>query len=186
MLKKLEQKNDRKNEKKWCEKMSEGFSEESLRKIAEHKVNFRMSVQIHAACYVAVNLLLVAINLIFSPLVIWFFYPLLGWFAGLAIHIGSYSMYANGVYPMAKRGVYYHLIAYVTVNPLLIATNFFTSWLILWFLYPLCFWAAGFIIHAIIYNVYYRGEVTKDGEGKSRKEKAVEKEMGKIRDKMER
>lgn len=164
--------------------MSESFSEESLRKIAEQKINFRMSVQIHAACYVVVNILLVALNIIFSPSYLWFFYPLLGWLTGLTIHIGAYMMYANGVYPMAKRGVYFHLIAYLTVNLLLIVTDFLTGW-ILWFLYPLCFWAAGFVFHAIIYSVYFKGEVSKEGETKSRKERAIEKEMEKMKEKME-
>ena len=174
-----------KKKKNGVKKMSEGFSEESLRKIAERKVNFRMSVQIHAACYVPVNLLLIALNLIFSPTYLWLFYPLMGWFAGLAIHLDAYIMYANGVYPMAKRAVYFHLVAYLTVNPLLIVTDFLSGWF-LWFLYPLGFWAAGLVFHAIVYFIYFRGEVTKDGETKSRKEKAVEKEMQKMRDRMER
>ncbi|NHI92959.1 MAG: hypothetical protein EAX96_10695 [Candidatus Lokiarchaeota archaeon] len=165
--------------------MSENFSEESLRKIAEKKVNFRMSVQIHAACYVIVNILLVAINLIFSSNYFWFFFPLLGWFAGLAIHLAAYMMYANGVYPIAKRAVYFHLVAYLTVNPLLIVANYITSWAYLWFLYPLGFWAAGFVIHVIIYFVYFEGGITKEGESKSRRERAVEKEMEKIKEKME-
>jgi hypothetical protein len=41
---------------------------------------------IHLVVYVSVNAMLVAINLIFSPEAIWFFYPLLGWGIGITAH----------------------------------------------------------------------------------------------------
>ena len=40
----------------------------------------------HLAAYVAVNVFLLIVNLITSPEVLWFFFPLLGWGIGLAIH----------------------------------------------------------------------------------------------------
>lgn len=36
--------------------------------------------------YVAVNLVLLAVNLIYTPQVWWFFWPMLGWGAGLIVH----------------------------------------------------------------------------------------------------
>jgi hypothetical protein len=41
---------------------------------------------IHSTVYVLVNLLLIAINLLTSPSVLWFVWPLLGWGIGLAAH----------------------------------------------------------------------------------------------------
>lgn len=40
----------------------------------------------HAAIFVAVNLLLLAVNLVSSPDELWFYWPLLGWGIGLAVH----------------------------------------------------------------------------------------------------
>jgi hypothetical protein len=41
---------------------------------------------IHLVAYVLVNAMLIAINFIYSPDVIWFFYPLLGWGIGITVH----------------------------------------------------------------------------------------------------
>jgi hypothetical protein len=41
---------------------------------------------IHLVAYVLINAMLIAINFIYSPDVIWFFYPLLGWGIGIIIH----------------------------------------------------------------------------------------------------
>jgi 2TM domain len=46
----------------------------------------RMSFYIHAAVYVLVNILLLVINLVYIPEVLWFFYPLIGWGIGLTMH----------------------------------------------------------------------------------------------------
>jgi len=40
----------------------------------------------HLVVYVLVNVMLIAINLIYSPEVIWFFYPLIGWGIGISMH----------------------------------------------------------------------------------------------------
>ena len=48
----------------------------------EEKRDFR----IHLVAYVLVNAMLIAINFIYSPDVIWFFYPLLGWGIGITVH----------------------------------------------------------------------------------------------------
>lgn len=41
---------------------------------------------VHLFVYVAVNALLIAVNLIVTPNTLWFYWPLLGWGAGLALH----------------------------------------------------------------------------------------------------
>ena len=41
---------------------------------------------IHLIVYILVNIMLVAINLLYSPEVIWFFYPLIGWGIGISMH----------------------------------------------------------------------------------------------------
>ncbi len=41
---------------------------------------------IHLVVYVLVNAMLIAINFIYSPEAIWFFYPLIGWGIGITIH----------------------------------------------------------------------------------------------------
>lgn len=42
--------------------------------------------QVHFVVYIIINLMLAAINIVYSPKVIWFFYPLLGWGIGMSIH----------------------------------------------------------------------------------------------------
>ena len=41
---------------------------------------------VHLVVYVLVNAMLIAINFIYSPEAIWFFYPLIGWGIGISIH----------------------------------------------------------------------------------------------------
>ena len=55
---------------------------ELAQKRAEAKIGF----YIHAAIFIAVNLLLVAINLATDPKTIWFIWPLIGWGLGLLGH----------------------------------------------------------------------------------------------------
>lgn len=49
---------------------------------AEAKVGFK----IHLAVYLAVNAILIAVNLINSPDYLWFIWPLMGWGIGLFWH----------------------------------------------------------------------------------------------------
>ena len=41
---------------------------------------------VHLVVYVLVNAMLIAINFIYSPETIWFFYPLIGWGIGISMH----------------------------------------------------------------------------------------------------
>jgi hypothetical protein len=168
------------------------FSEKNLRKIAENKVNFRWSVKIHALIFVVVNILLFILNYIFSPTFPrpsdfwWALFPLFGWLAGLMMHFTAYILFSRGVYPMAKRGVIFNVVAYITVNLLLVIINYTTLSTISWAIFPALFWGIGIVLHVIIYLVYYRSSIKKTGEIKSRKERAVEKEMEKMKKRMEK
>lgn len=162
-----------------------GFSEESLKRIARRKVNYRMSVKIHTGCYVIVSALLFTINLLFTPMLWWFLFPVLGWTIGVAEHITAYLVYARGVYPMAKRGVLFHLVAFVFSVLFMAIINFMAYPTVLWFLIPTIFWGTGLAIHVISYFVFHRASVDDQGEIKSRREKSVEKEILKMKRRME-
>ena len=169
---------------------NDGFSEESLRRIAAQKVTFRYSIKIHLVVYILINALLIFINLITSNFKItfetsWFLFPLLGWLVGLALHILSYFLYAKGVFPFAKRGVIYNAITYIFVMILLIVSNLLTMPELFWFLWPCVFWGAAVIGHFIIYMIYFKARITDTGDIKSRRELAIEKEMEKMRRKMQ-
>ena len=103
-----------------------GFSEESLKRIAMRKVNFRMGMKIHIGCYIIVSGLLFTINFVLTPTLLWFLFPVLAWLVGVAEHITAYLVYARGVYPMAKRGVIFHFVAYIFTNLFLGIINFIT------------------------------------------------------------
>ena len=162
----------------------QGFSEESLRKIAQQKVNFRYSVKIHLGVYVIVSILLLIIDLLFTPSILWVIFPFFGWLIGVAEHSVAYVLYARGVYPIAKRGVIFHLTAYIFTISFLFIINFFTLPTYYWVLFPAVFWGAAMIIHSIAYLVYYRGKIDENGEGKSRKDKAIDKELEKMKQRM--
>ena len=53
---------------------------------APESLNPRLSFYVHLGVYVAVNALLIAINLSASPDALWFQWPLLGWGIGLGTH----------------------------------------------------------------------------------------------------
>jgi hypothetical protein len=53
---------------------------------AKARVDQLRGLYIHGFVYVMVNILLIAINLLTSPAVLWVAWPLLGWGVGLAAH----------------------------------------------------------------------------------------------------
>jgi hypothetical protein len=59
--------------------------------IAERRVEAKLAFYRHLAIYVAVNVLLIIINLITSPETLWFIWPLLGW--GIAIVIQAIQVF---------------------------------------------------------------------------------------------
>lgn len=46
-------------------------------------------VYIHAAAFVAVNSFLIVVDLMTTPGLLWFYWPLFGWGIGLAAHVSS-------------------------------------------------------------------------------------------------
>ncbi len=160
------------------------FSEESLRKIAEQKVTFRFSLKIHLVIFLVINSLLFITNLLLSPSYLWVLYPIFGWQIGLTIHFIAYVMYAKGITPMVKRGVIFNIFAYISVMALLIVADYIDSATIEWSLYPAIFWGAGLILHIFLYFIYFKQDIGKRGTLKSKKEVAIEKEMEKMRKKM--
>ena len=169
--------------------MSEsGFSEESLRKIAEQKINYRYSVLIHAAVFGMVNGLLFLINFLTTPEYYWFLFPVLGWNVGLVLHIVAYIVYARGVYPEEKRGVIYHFFSYLTVMILLFAINMnlmdnlnFSLTAINWAYYPAIFWGFALVIHIVVYRIYGRGDLSDEGVVVSRRQRQIDKELQKMK-----
>ncbi|NVM17458.1 MAG: 2TM domain-containing protein [Candidatus Lokiarchaeota archaeon] len=163
------------------EKRYNGFSEDDLRMIAHKKVNFRMSVKIHFGVYIISCILLVVLNglTVGFP---WFFFPIFGWLVGLAEHLTAYLVYARGVYPMAKRGVIFHVVSYIFGILLLFVINRY-AFTVLWFLIPAFFWGVGLIIHIIVYLVYHRVTTHDEDELKSKKERAVDRELAKMKKK---
>jgi len=111
---------------------NKAFSEESLYEIARSKVNFRLSVKVHVGVF----------NLIFSPSILWVIYPFFGWFIGVVLHTTAYIVYAKGVYPIAKRGIIFHICAYIFVMLYLLIINLITIPTYYWVIYPLIFWGA--------------------------------------------
>lgn len=159
------------------------FSEESLRKIAAQKVSFRLSVKIHVAVYILINVLLIIVNLLFTPGFYWFIFPCFSWLIGLTMHFLAYLLYARGVYPMAKRGVIYHLTSYIFVMLFLLIINILTFSQFYWVVYPAIFWGTAVVLHIVFYIQFFSGKAEQDGKFRSRKERAIEKELEKMRKK---
>ncbi|MFX0009377.1 MAG: 2TM domain-containing protein [Candidatus Hermodarchaeota archaeon] len=166
--------------------MYNGFSEESLKRIAQQKVNFRLSVRIHVGVYIIVSLLLLAINLMFSPSFLWIIFPFLGWLVGVVMHSVAYIVYAKGVFPIAKRGLIFHFTAYIFVILLLLVINWYTYPIFYWVYFPIIFWGAALILHMIAYFTYYRGRIDEQGKGISRRERAIQKELEKMKQRMKK
>ena len=168
-----------------------GFSEENLRRIAALKIKFRLSVKIHLTAYILGIVLLISINLLLTPFFLWVIFPIFGWLIGLVIHITAYIVYARGVYPIAKRGVIFNTIAYIVVILFLFIINnyinlilnvpFLYYWLYYWAVFPAFFWGLALIIHFIVYLGFYNKKHYEEGQRKSRMERAIEKEMQKLR-----
>ena len=68
--------------------MAEEISLEEYKKAYREIVSEdeKKGFSVHLVVYVLVNAMLVAINFIYSPETIWFFYPLIGWGIGISMH----------------------------------------------------------------------------------------------------
>ena len=61
-------------------------TEETKYQKAKERVEAVKGFYIHLTVYVVVNLILFSINMIVSPDGLWFFWPLMGWGVGVALH----------------------------------------------------------------------------------------------------
>ncbi len=68
--------------------MAEEISLEEYKKAYREIVveEAKRSFSVHLVMYALVNAMLIAINFIYSPEAIWFFYPLIGWGIGISMH----------------------------------------------------------------------------------------------------
>ena len=178
-----------------------GFSEENLREIAKKKVVHRFSLRLHIVIFLVVSTLLFFINMLTTPLYYWIIYPLFGWLIGVAEHVTAYIIYAKGIYPNTKRAVIFHIIAYIFVNLLLFVIFYHNevyyplSVLLIdplyyapyaWFIFPLVFWGVGVLIHIAVYLIFYRSKADIEGIKQSKREKAIERELEKMKSKFKK
>ena len=176
-----------------------GFSEENLREIAKKKVVYRFAVRLHVSIFLIANILLFSINMLTTPYYFWIIYPFFGWLIGVAEHLAAYIIYAKGIYPNTKRGVIFHIVAYIFVNLLLFNIFFYNEIFYrliamplpdynpyLWFLFPLVFWGTGLIIHIAVHLIFFRSKVNKEGITQSKREKAIEREIEKMKSKFKK
>lgn len=60
-----------------------------LRRKAEQRADAKIGFRKHFIAFVVVNAALIAINLLTSPDVLWFVWPLLGWGIGVVAHFAA-------------------------------------------------------------------------------------------------
>jgi hypothetical protein len=70
-------------------------TEETRYQRAKDRVQAMKSFYVHLTVYIAVNLLLIFINMTVSPEALWFIWPLAGW--GIAIVIQAFSVFGPGL-----------------------------------------------------------------------------------------
>ena len=69
---------------------------------ARRQVEAKFRFYIHLAVYVAVNILLVVLNLLYSPHYLWFLWPLFGWGIGICFHALGIFVFPSGS-PIKER-----------------------------------------------------------------------------------
>lgn len=81
------------------------LTDEELYQLATKRLALKKAFFIHLVVYIAVMVLLIAINLSFSSN-IWFIYPLLGWGIGVAIHaITTYNSLSSSSQHKIKKEI---------------------------------------------------------------------------------
>lgn len=122
---------------------------------------------IHLAAYVAVNAVLIVINLTRDPSDIWFIWPLFGWGIGVGAHGLALFLHSHeargGIYAdHAVRGFMVHAYVYVGVNILLFILNIVDTPHQLWFIWPLAGWGIGLAVHGfLVFRGYQHREAAK-------------------------
>ena len=97
----------------------------------------------HLAAFLAVNAVLIWINLDTSPQYFWAKWPLVGWTVAILFH--GFSVFSSSI--KTHIGFYYHLASYLIINALLIFINFDLYPQYLWFKFPLIAWTIMIIFH---------------------------------------
>ncbi len=100
----------------------------------------------HLTAFIAVNAVLIWINLDTYPQYFWAQWPLAGWGVALLFHGASILLSSVKIY----KAFCYHLASYIIINALLIFINFNTYPEYLWFKFPLMAWTVIIIFHALI------------------------------------
>jgi uncharacterized membrane protein len=73
--------------------MSDIRSEAELRRIAERRADAKLGFRAHLVVFILVNAGLTGLNLLSSPHVLWFQWPLFGWGIGLVAHgVSAYGL----------------------------------------------------------------------------------------------
>jgi hypothetical protein len=104
----------------------------------------KIGLAYHLTAYLAVNAVLIWINLDASPQYFWAKWPLVGWAVALLFH--GYSVFSCSI--KNHQEFYYHLVSYLIINALLIFINFDLYPQYLWFKFPLIAWSFMIIFHA--------------------------------------
>jgi hypothetical protein len=69
---------------------------QDIRETARKRVGAKIAFYVHLFVYVAVNILLVILNLKYSPQYQWFYWPLFGWGIGIFFHAMGVFVFASG------------------------------------------------------------------------------------------
>ena len=69
---------------------------ENLRETAKKRVNAKIGFYVHLFVSIAVNILLVVLNLKYSPQYQWFYWPLFGWGIGIIFHAMGVFVFPSG------------------------------------------------------------------------------------------
>lgn len=156
-------------------KHGEELSEDELRAIAKQKFFYKRSFWLHLSLFFIGNLILLIINMLFTPSIPWFLDSLLGWaLIGSIMHLGSYWMFKAGVRSGMSRAVIYNILSYLSVMIFLVYTNLTQTPSYLWVIFPGVFWGFGVLVLIVINAMLPKN-------GANTKKAAVEKEMEKLR-----
>ena len=114
---------------------------------------------VHLSLFLIVMGMLAALNLIFTPNIVWFLYPLFGWGIGVVLHFffaiawgrENWKEMANEwKNKILIRLFTIHLVVYLAVSGLLVTINLNHSPQLLWSLFPVAGWGAGILLHLVM------------------------------------
>lgn len=60
--------------------------DQEIHRTALRRAEAKLDFYSHLAMFVLINLMLLGLNIIVTPSILWFIYPLLGWGIGLVVH----------------------------------------------------------------------------------------------------